>query len=93
MTPETAIKKEIKQYLSLHQWFQFPILQGLGAYKGICDIISIKNGIVLFIEVKSKNGKLSQNQIEFGHNIKENFGHYIVARCFEDVEKYINGME
>jgi hypothetical protein len=35
ITPETLIKRDVKRYLALKGWFYFPILQGLGAHKGI----------------------------------------------------------
>ena len=52
-TPETAIKKAIKDYLRLSGWFTFSIMQGLGSYRGIADIYAIKNGNGLWIEVKA----------------------------------------
>lgn len=88
--PETKIKKEIKQWLNLFNWFCFPILQGMGAYKGISDIIAIKKGVVLFIEVKTPTGKQSDNQKAFEDMIKNSGGHYLIARNYHDVEDYIN---
>lgn len=53
-TPETEQKGMIKQWLSLRGFFNFPILQGLGAHRGIPDIIAAKKGKVFAIEVKAK---------------------------------------
>jgi hypothetical protein len=88
--PETKIKNEIKKWLNLFNWFCFPILQGMGAYKGISDIIAIKNGTVLFIEVKTPKGKQSEYQMKFEDMIKNYGGHYLIARSYRDVEDYIN---
>lgn len=88
-TPETAIKKEIKDWLRLHQWFVFYLLAGIGAYTGASDLIAIKKGLVLFIEVKTKNGKMSPGQLKFRADIKNHGGHYVLARSYEDVEKYL----
>ncbi len=84
-TPEGAIKKAVKQYLTLQGWFIFPILQGLGAFKGISDFIAVKNGRVLFLEIKTPMGTLSENQQRFGTQIKDNRGEYIVIRSVDDL--------
>ena len=80
LTPETLIKRDIKRYLSLTGWFCFPILQGLGAWKGIPDIIACKGGQVLFIEVKAPKGKQNPYQQEFEMRIKEAGCIYLLIR-------------
>jgi len=87
-TPENLVKREIKDWLSLKGWFHFPILQGLGAYPGIPDIIAMKNGVVLFIEVKSEKGKLSPSQQDFFRNVENQGCNYIIARSYKDIEDY-----
>ena len=89
MTPETMIKKEVKDWLKLHKWFVFHLLAGLGAYAGAPDLIAIKDGIVLFIEVKTKEGKLSNGQVQFCSDIYHKGGRYIIARGYEDIEDYL----
>jgi Holliday junction resolvase len=89
MTPETAIKNQIKDYLNFAGWFVFPILQGMGSFRGISDLIAIKDGIIIFIECKTEKGKQSQYQLKFESNITINGGNYIVARSWEDVSKFI----
>ncbi len=37
LTPETALTHQIRDHLGLKHLFQFPVLQGLGAVKGIPD--------------------------------------------------------
>ena len=88
-TPENLVKKEVRDWLSLHGWFFFPIYQTLGSYRGVPDIIAIKLGTVLFIECKAKTGKLSAYQKEFQRNIELSGGYYIVARGCEDIEKFL----
>lgn len=90
ITPETAIKGQIKGWLSINGWFHFHILQGLGAFKGCPDIVAIKDGLVLFIEVKTDTGKQSANQEAFEHSIVEQGGHYLIARGYEDILDYLN---
>ena len=89
MTPETAIKKSIKYILNLHGWFNFPILQGMGAYPGIADMIAVKDGRVLFLEVKTPKGRQSDKQILFGSRVNGHGGEYHVVRSVEDVARII----
>jgi len=91
-TPENLVKQEIKNYLDLYNWFHFHIRQGLGSYPGTPDRIAMKNGIVLFIEVKSKTGELSDKQKDFMRDTQCHGCHYIIARGYEDIESYIAGV-
>ena len=91
-TPENIVKKQVKDWLYWRGWFSFPLTQGLGAYRGAPDRVAVKGGRVLFIEIKSKSGVLSDEQRRFKETIDTQGGHYIVARSCDDVEKYIEGM-
>lgn len=54
---------------------------------GASDILAIKNGIVLFIEVKSLTGRMSEDQEIFRDNIVRSGGYYYVVRsCAEVLE-------
>ena len=89
ITPETAIKKSIKDYLRLSGWFVFSIMQGLGSYAGIADFFAIKNGWGIWIEVKSEKGTQSEYQIKFEKDIKEHGGRYILVRSVDELNEYI----
>ena len=89
MTPETQLKKAIKQFLTGFRIFHFPVLQGLGAHKGIADILGIYNGQFLAIEVKAPKGRLSDYQKIFLDRVKAEGGIAITAYCIDDV---INGL-
>lgn len=89
MTEESQIKSQIKDYLDLKGYFHFPILQGLGAAKGIPDRIAVHNGIFYGIEVKAKRGFLSEHQIKFKNDLVAAGGVYIEARSLEDVMKFL----
>ena len=88
---ENDIKRQIKDYLNAKGWFNFHVLQGLGAYKGIPDRIAIKDNRVLFIEVKKPTGKQSENQKLFQDNVENQGGEYILVKCLEDLQKVIGG--
>ena len=84
---EAEILRLVKDYLTLKGWFWFRIQQGIGVYKGISDLIAIKGGRVLFIEVKgqSKKAKQSNDQIEFEKKIVSHGGEYVLVRYLDDL--------
>ena len=85
LTPETLLKREVRRYLGLKGWFTFPILQGLGAMKGIPDIIACRAGQVLFLECKSVKGRQSEHQKEFQRMIELHGCRYLLIRSVEDL--------
>jgi hypothetical protein len=92
VTPETALKTAVKQYLSLQGWSHWYHLQSsFGVYPGLPDIEAIKDGRVVFIETKSKDGKLSPGQKKFRDMIEAAGGTYLVVREIEDL--YVLGDE
>lgn len=90
MLKESDIKKQVKDYLNIKGWFNFPILQGLGAYKGIPDRIAIKNGRVFFLEIKTSRGILSEHQKNFEADIGTSGGEYCIVRSLEDIQNIID---
>lgn len=82
---ENDVKQQVRDYLSIKKWFHFHILQGLGAYKGISDRIAVKEGRVLFLEIKAPGGKLSNDQKEFQANIENVGGEYYVIHSLEEI--------
>jgi len=85
LTPETLIKRDVRRYLAIRGHFTFPILQGLGAHRGIADIIACKNGKTIFLEVKTPRGKQSPDQQEFQRQIESVGGVYIIVRSLDDL--------
>ena len=86
---ETDIKKQVKEYLDIMSWFSFPILQSLGAFKGIPDRIAIKNGRILFLEIKRTGGKLSESQKLFQEKIEKAGGEYYVIHSLDELIKIL----
>ena len=82
---ENNVKRLVKDYLDIKGYFHFPILQGLGAYKGIPDRVAVKNGKTIYIEVKKPGGKQSEHQVEFQADMERVGGEYILITCFEDL--------
>lgn len=82
---ESVIQTHIKRYLQYKGWFVFKNHQSLGSYKGVSDLTAIKNGVVLWIEVKTEKGKLSEDQNRFRDDMIHAGGNYFVARSIDDV--------
>lgn len=85
-TLETDIRRQIKDYLWLKGWLVLYHLQGLGSCPGLPDLQAIKNGQVVFIELKRLGGKQSERQKEFQAKLEAAGGTYILCRTIEDIE-------
>ena len=86
---ENDVKRQVKDYLSIKKYYHFPILQGLGAKRGIPDIIAIKNNRVLFLECKRPGGKQSDYQKQFQADIEGHGGEYYTVKSLDDLIKII----
>ena len=69
------------------------IMKGEGVLAGISDLIVIAKENVLFVEVKTKDGKQSDLQIKFQSDVERLGFQYSICRSLEDfimtVEKWI----
>ena len=83
---ENDIKRQIKDFLKLKHIFCFYLLQGLGAYPGLPDMVAHIKGRVVYIEVKTKRGKLSLAQGFFQAECEEDGVDYWVVRDVMDIE-------
>ncbi len=88
-TEETAIKRQVRDYLALKGVLVWHNLQGLGCFRGLPDFMALHKGVFYAIEVKTKKGRLSDWQEMFLKMVLDQGGIAIVARSFEDVAKYI----
>lgn len=84
---ETDIRGQVRDYLRIRGWFCFHVLQGLGAYKGISDLIAVKNGRVLFVELKTARGSQSDYQKAFQSDLEAAGGTYVLCRGVEDLQR------
>jgi hypothetical protein len=85
--PETAILRVCAGYLRAAGWYVIRVQQGIGCHKGISDLICVRKGRVVFAEVKTAKGRLSDWQDAFRQTIANEGGEYVVLRCFEDAVK------
>jgi hypothetical protein len=87
ITPETAEKQAIKEYLRIRGCFFYYNLAGVCSFKGIPDLTAIdRRGQVWQIEVKAKNGRQSDKQKEFQEQWEKNGGRYICGGIDEVIE-------
>ena len=90
---ESDIQAAIRDYLGWHGWFCWKIHQSLGSYKGVSDLVAVKAGKVLFIEVKTSTGRLGVHQQAVRDELTRHGGTYIVARSIEDVERALKALQ
>ena len=72
--------------LQFHGWFVFRVPPSLYGHKGLCDLIAVKNGHAVFIEVKTPKGKQTEDQKVFEMRLRQAGGIYVLARSVSDVE-------
>jgi hypothetical protein len=98
---ESTIQSSICDYLAIKRYFFYrvnniPPYDSVNKHfrkmpknsrKGVADIFLLHKGIPYFIEVKSKTGVISPDQVLFARDVKENGGIYIIARDIEDIRR------
>lgn len=89
--PETKIKHQVRDYLSLRGWFVRWNLQGLGCYPGLPDMTATKDGRTVEIEVKTARGRQSARQMEYQDALEVHGGAYWLVHSLEDLIEYVEG--
>lgn len=87
MNEKEAIK-ELKKYWKANGWYVIRNQQNIGSHKGLADFTVIKNGFVIFVEVKGEKGRQSPAQKNFEQDIISNGGYYCICRSIEDFMTY-----
>lgn len=64
-------------------------LKKMGLRSGVPDLLIIKNGRPIYIELKSKKGKLTKNQENIRDEIIKNGADYYVINCIDSIEKFL----
>jgi len=85
VTPESALKKAVKDYagyIGLRLW---SIMGGLGQEQGIADFIGLYKGQAIAIECKAGRNTLTAHQVKFRDEWRAHGGIYIECRRLEDV--------
>lgn len=88
---ENEIQSSIRQVLDWRGWYVMRIQQGLGCQKGISDLIAVKDGRTVFLEIKKPTGKQSKDQLEFEAEVKAHGGEYVVLRSADEAAVFAKG--
>ena len=88
-TEETIVKGHVKEYLAIKGIFNYPLVQGLGAYRGVPDRVMHYKGQVHYLEIKKPDGKLSVYQQMFQGQCHVDDIPYHVIRSLEDIQLVI----
>ena len=86
---ETALKRQIKEYLDIKGIFNYPLLQGMGAFKGLPDRVMHFKGHVVYLEIKKPKGKLSVHQEAFQLTCFTDGITYLIIRSLDDIMNYV----
>lgn len=90
---ETEIQAEIREYLQLSGWLVYRMNSGGRRGRvtlhpaGTPDLLALKNGRVVWIEVKKPGEKPSNIQLEVHDLLIENRFEVIIATSIDDVER------
>ena len=90
---ETHIKQQIKMLLGHLGIFNYHLLQGMGAYKGVQDRVMHYKGRVIYLEIKKPGGKMSIHQIGFEAQCKEDGVDYFVVSSTEELEALLGALD
>ena len=84
-TPETALKKTVKDVLDACGIFHYHLLQGVGSYRGLPDRQAFFKGQVWMLELKAPGKKLSPTQVAFKSECLAAGIPYLLVRSIEDL--------
>lgn len=87
---ETQIKEQIIGYLKIRGIFNYHNLQGVGSYPGLPDRVMHVLGRVVYLEVKTAKGTLSDNQKKFQEQCLADGIDYWVVRSVEDLDEKLS---
>ena len=86
---ESEIQAQVKEYLQLQGWYVMRHQQGLGALRGLSDLTAIKDGLTIYLEIKTLKGNLSKYQEAFRDEIISHGGTYLVIRDLSEIIEYL----
>ena len=87
---ENSVKSQIKDYLAIKRIYNFPLVQGLGAHRGVPDRVMFFQGSAHFLEIKRPGGKLSEHQKRFKEQCELDCIPYHVIKQIEDLRAIVD---
>ena len=91
MGPETRIRIEIREFLKKMGYSVWDLEQNRKTRQtpGFSDLVAFGHGLILFIEVKTEQGKLSDAQEVFAHAVRSNGGNHLILREVREAWDYL----
>jgi Holliday junction resolvase len=83
---ESQIQKKIMDRMRKSGWLVVKLIQT--NLNGIPDLLCIRNGVTIFLEVKAENGVVSPLQEHLIGTINKFGVHSRVVNCLEDIDVY-----
>jgi hypothetical protein len=83
---ESQLQTQIKNRLTKHGWLVVKIITS--TMNGIPDLMCIRKGVVIFLEVKTEDGVVAPLQEYVMRVLSSNQVHSRVVRSVEDVDVY-----
>ena len=83
----SEMQRQVKEYLQWKGWYVIRHQAGPLSHDGLSDLSAIKNGITIYIEIKTGNARLRKGQQAFRAEIEARGGTYIVARSIECLQE------
>ena len=89
--PESAILRAVRQHLRLQGFFTIRNVAGIGTHPGLSDLMAVRDGVTIFIEVKTATGKLSKPQERFCRAVTAHGATYLLVRSVDDMATFTGG--
>ena len=83
--PESLILRAVRRELERAGWFVLRQQQGLGSVKGVADLVALRDGRTVWLEIKTATGRQTPDQVVFETAIVRHGGEYRVVRCVDDL--------
>ena len=95
---EASVQRAIMEYLTLHGWIVFSFAAG-GTHKalrgsvpqGWPDLLALKDGRYVHLEVKAPGGKLTAGQLAMHERLRDAGATVLMARGIEDLYEMMGG--
>jgi hypothetical protein len=84
-TPEGRVLRDVRRHLRLNGWRTYRLQQGLGAHKGLPDLMAIRAGVVVALETKGPRGVQSDDQKRFEAEWTAAGGTYLLCKGVDDL--------
>lgn len=93
-TPENRVKISIIKMMEDDGWMcQANPQFGPFVVKGRPDLEFYKNGMVLFVECKSRTGRQSEDQKSYQRRLERHGMTYVLARSVDDIKPYLTRLQ